>query len=812
MKFALSILITIVISTATIADGAFTPSDIAWLVTSMSDSKPSAFPGANKWQIDGADSPLATAPNSTQDYGVKGGKYLRPPVGTSTFAGRSLSVGAPDFTGNGILLFRTPDSPSDTTFANEGLFLNKGLVGSWNGKKSTIRGKVSVLSPQTAPVNLFVSGSGGSFEFHSEFSGTSDAGLWFHSRLDSGNQSQTHLKCAFFGDSFSAFNGTLTFAKYGFGSTKSQSANDGYQITFSPDTGVFPGTLDLYPGANISPVAATSDFSVASMVLRDGPHSINVMLSADRTTGSCVRVTQSLSWPASLSSPIAVTLTEPYPTRGAKDSAKKIAIFQAPSGFTLNVADFRLERDDTIPHLPDYSLIVEPDGNGRSTLYLSCAKSIVVQTVSNTSGTSGAFTSTQWSNSANPQKGFDYLNNGYTMRSTRNTSTGYKFAGDSLSFSAATFAMMSGGVTIDDMRLFGNVEINNLNSGAYGSVADSFTTGPTSTHQLKGRMKIVNDGDSSSSRLFLRAYLSRAWDVQAEVSGRGLMYLYASPNGSGTIPQGYFRLTGLNTNYHGRILVACDNPLLNGAANRRSRLFIGDARNLGGACATWTYNALELGNYSELHITESLALNEPTRGIAMAGANAAFDVKDGVVFTCRERITYNGTMVKKGAGELALGGERPYFTSNGNTTPATGKNVLDIREGTLRPVSAVAFQGLSVVLTNAVLALDVPASNDDSDIGTFGMLNTESAIPFVLPSSGIKLILRRTPESSECANVVIVPICTVSLTASRALEGKFLAPKSPFAGYNCTVVKIENADGTVTFAAKFVQGLCIIVR
>jgi hypothetical protein len=326
--------------------------------------------------------------------------------------------------------------------------------------------------------------------------------------------------------------------------------------------------------------------------------------------------------------------------------------------------------------------------------------------------------------------------------------------------------MMSGGVTIDDMRLFGNVEINNLNSGGYGSDAEHFTTGPTSTHQLKGRMKIVNDGDSSSSRLFLRAYLSRAWDVQAEVSGRGLMYLYASPNGSGTIPQGYFRLTGLNTNYHGRILVACDNPLLNGAANRRSRLFIGDARNLGGACATWTYNALELGNYSELHVTESLTLDEPTRGIAMAGANAAFDVKDGVVFTCRERITYNGTMVKKGAGELALGGERPYFTSNGNTTPATGKNVLDIREGTLRPVSAVAFQGLSVVLTNAVLALDVPASNDDGDIGQFGMLNTESEIPFILPSSGIKPVLRKTSGSSECANGIIVPICTVSSSAA----------------------------------------------
>ena len=464
------------------------------------------------------------------------------------------------------------------------------------------------------------------------------------------------------------------------------------------------------------------------------------------------------------------------------------------------LADFLLEQDDTIPHLPDYSLLVEPDANGRSTLYLSRAKPIVVQTASNTTGTSGAFTSKQWSNSLAPKTGFDYLNYGYAMRSTRNVSSAYKFAGDSLSFSSATFAMMSGGVTIDDMRLFGNVEINNLNSGGYGSDAEHFTTGPTSTHQLKGKMKIANEGDSSSSRLLLRAYLSRAWDVQAEVSGKGLMYLCASPNGSA--PSGYFRLNGLNTNYHGRILVACESPLLNGDTNRLSRLFIGDARNLGGPCAAWTYNALDLDNYSELHVTASLTLEEPTRGIAMGGANAAISVAEDTVFTCKERITYNGTMVKKGAGELALGGPAPYFTSDGNTSPASGKNILRVTEGTLRPASATAFNSLKVVIDEgAALAVDVPASNTDGDIGQYGILNTGLDDPLTVPEGGLAVTVRDPAGITETSKSTRTPIITVNATAYAALRDKLTVRKG--SGFRGAIVTewVDNGDGTYTFTA-----------
>ena len=128
----------------------YVPSDIAWLVTSMTDGNPTSWPGAGKWQIDGAATPLDTEENSSQDYGVKGNKYFRAKIGTATFAGKSLTIGALDYSTYGTLLFRTSNG-CDTTFDNEGLFIYRGTVTSWNDGTQIVRGRVTVRSPETSP-------------------------------------------------------------------------------------------------------------------------------------------------------------------------------------------------------------------------------------------------------------------------------------------------------------------------------------------------------------------------------------------------------------------------------------------------------------------------------------------------------------------------------------------------------------------------------------------------------------------------------------------------------------------------------------
>ena len=177
-----------------------------------------------------------------------------------------------------------------------------------------------------------------------------------------------------------------------------------------------------------------------------------------------------------------------------------------------------------------------------------------------------------------------------------------------------------------------------------------------------------------------------------------------------------------------------------------------------------------------------------------------------VVFTCRERITYYGILIKDGAGELALGGPEPHFNSTGTAAPTANKNVLDVWEGTLRPVSASAFQGLAVVITNAnaTLAIDVPVSDSDGDIGQYGMLNTSWDAPLTVPESGITVQLRDSYGAlSQSRSAWRVPVCTVNATARAALDGKIRVGRAParnFAVKNAGWT--ENQDGSYTFAAE----------
>lgn len=210
----------------------------------------------------------------------------------------------------------------------------------------------------------------------------------------------------------------------------------------------------------------------------------------------------------------------------------------------------------------------------------------------------------------------------------------------------------------------------------------------------------------------------------------------------------------------------------------------------------------------------SLTLEDDNRGISLAGSRTFFTVPDGLTLTCRKRINYGGGLtIKDGAGELALGGGSPTFA--GGTTPASGKNVLDVREGTLCPDSAEAFQGLSVVITNgATLAVNVPASNTDGGIGQYGMLDTAWDEPLVVPEFGLAVSIR-DPAGILASNATkprYVPVCTVNATARASLEGKLSISGIVGSGYSLDSVWIDNGDNTHTFAATLRKGTTIFLR
>ena len=286
--------------------------------------------------------------------------------------------------------------------------------------------------------------------------------------------------------------------------------------------------------------------------------------------------------------------------------------------------------------------------------------------------------------------------------------------------------------------------------------------------------------------------------LNSEITGTGMLSLIQINEAT----YGYVALGGLNTNFQGKVGISSDRSDAN--ENCTAFVTVTDGRNLGGPLSEWSYDALSISGYAHLIVTNDVELAMENRGIHLSGP-AYFAVSNNAVFSVRERITWSGLLTKQGPGTLALGGPQPYFSAGGSTAPVSGNNVLDVWEGTLRPVSATAFQGLAVVITNsaATLAVDVPASNDDGDIGQYGMLDTTWNAPLTVPGSGLTVQLRDsngvlTRQTRLCR----VPICTVNATAQAALDGKLSVDRSPS---RCHVVAsagwTNNGDGSYTFAA-----------
>ena len=172
------------LSLAAFASG-YVPSNVAWLKANNDNPlNPTTWPGAGKWQIDGASAPLDTEIVATQDYGVKNKVQFRVKIGTAVFAGKSLTIGALDNSSSGGLVFRTSNG-CDTTFDNEGLFLRNGWMQSWNSGTQIVRDKVTVLSPDTNPVTIAFTTKGGELVFRCPVESDAGMGLYLHSLTQS---------------------------------------------------------------------------------------------------------------------------------------------------------------------------------------------------------------------------------------------------------------------------------------------------------------------------------------------------------------------------------------------------------------------------------------------------------------------------------------------------------------------------------------------------------------------------------------------------------------------------------------------------
>lgn len=753
----------------------------------------SSFTNPAPWSVYGV-------PSSDNDYVVKDGHQMCPPrwysaESPSVFNGHSLTIGEVGGTGGSLVCF--PFAAGATvTFDNDGIVFANGTFCDQYGYPITVLGKVTVTAPDTAPFSLYANQHGKSITFAGTVAGAAGTGLWLYSRVGPGRDSwnQQHFICHFTNDSLAGYYGTIHCHQWHREYT-SDPPSSAIRTEFASDTGTFPGRLVIDYNCAVRGETASSIVSIGTLEMLSNA-CIQVVYDKTSKTAAQVKVTDSF---IHSSGKVRVLFSSPHSTGTYSDGnlVPALPILKAPAGVTLNAADFALETAT----FPSFSLYVETDpADGLSTLYLKQHGKVVTLTASDTSGDHSTFAfghGDHWSDGEAPSSDKDYFADGKTLYAY--IDAGSSFKGHVLAMRGGTFTL-SESVTIPEFRTVGT--FNNVHiSGSGKNLSGHITHSPDTTNPL-----IFSEGANRTFGLF------------AEIEGNGRVDFMHT--GTSRKPVTFWLGTS-NRNFTGRINFYSAHPAYT-AWSICAKIGFTNVDALGGPMKSWTYNGHTLEHYSQLEPSGGPhTLNRKNCGLFVNGSGTI--VVPGGGFTLLERITWNGTLRLFGGnaanpGRFRLGGEAPFFTTDGGTTPVADKNRLWVNVATLVPLSSEVFQGVNVDFSaNMGVEIAVPELSD-SGLGRYGMHNTLIDNPFTFADEQLKVTIvdpngSATPSVQTGRGKVIVPICTVNATAAESLRGKICLASLPYPVVAQSIEEVTNQDGSITFRAKLiVRGTRIIIR
>lgn len=733
-----------------------------------------------KW----SDGSTALSPDS--DYIIDNGRYCGF-GGTGAFPGRSLSVGVVGGN-NGYLEAMTMGGAFD--FGT--LVLNNGQLYSGAGYGFDIGGDATVNASSSAPFAFRFKGqSGGNYNFTGDFTGSGK--LRVYKSEQSG--SSDYLLVRFKGD-MGGFTGTLEIG------LPSASVNSSATTYRSPvlfgDTSV-GGNLVVNPCGVIGACGTGTDyygeFSAANLSLGAGS---SIRLGVNASTSATIRVTQTVVLPSS--GKVYVDLRA---MPGICTAVRRVPVIIAPSGSGLDAGRFQLacfaSTDSILAKLAACTFEVDSTG-GHDILYLVIGKYTYQNTKDdNTTGscwTAAAYS--HWKDSANfAGNPFDadttYVDYGKQMLTPDGgANVTSAFGGRRFALCGTeAYLQCRSSVSIDDFVMMNG---------------SCLKLHPTSGFHLYGNLTIADPNDTGKAMATFRSGAGRTANIDAEISGSGSLTVMGTKDaGSSTSASATFVLSGVNTNFAGRLVVS--NEQNDPAANTTLR--VSDVRSLGGARPAFVYNALTLSKHSILSADATLEFSEPTRGLYVNGVNTLSVPSAAHSVLLASQTTLAGTLVKEGSGTLALGGTLK-FTSSQSDTPIAGTNVLQVSAGRIRPASKGGADGLAISFASGTGILLAPLSETDADVLRYGLFDVKWPAPFDLTETGGKLdVALDLPQSlPSCFSF---GVCTVPASAADAIDRNIVLPSVK--GYRCVVSRIGNGDDTVTFAAKYFRlGFVFTVR
>ena len=176
--------------------------------------------------------------------------------------------------------------------------------------------------------------------------------------------------------------------------------------------------------------------------------------------------------------------------------------------------------------------------------------------------------------------------------------------------------------------------------------------------------------------------------------------------------------------------------------------------------------------------------------------------------TLNNPVTYNGELIKTGAGVLALGGTALFTNGDPASEPQATSNVVSVAAGSLKPLAAAATDGLDIRFSGEA-GLVLPAT---SQTGLYGV-RTGSSVSASTASGNIPTTFDTTGLDVG-AQTFTFRLVTAADSETAAARAALLSLPSRVASHAFVSRDVsENADGTFTVSATYERtGLILIIQ
>ena len=750
-----------------------TASGATLTLTTSDASGKSSF---DTWNISGGGT---ESPSSDNDYVVKNGKYIRIQW-SRTFGGNSLSFGEVGSSAGALIIQRGDSNAGHSIgFGNNGAILNRGYFTIWSQNRTPTlinEGPLVVKAPESEPFRIQL-GDGQNTNNAMTISARVQGDAGTALMLCAGTKPQTD-SFTLLGD-ISAFKGQLIVAG------GREQGNRNFFPVRAVLSGALGGTLVVQPDAAIRTRYTDTVFTTAELSLEEDAVLVATCNNSGTSCGKIV-VTERLS--VAQGGAIVKLLNEPYWTTTNGFDEVVLTLPQEKGTIPLERFKLSIAEEKTLLNLATnlvdgiWQLVVHKEPHDLLSVNDSASASL------NAGILSCCTNAASWYSGETPHAGRMYMANKGSggladypiVRTPYYVSEPYVFAGDALVLgNGSRLLLCSRDTTFGLLALNANVTVPLALNGV-----------PTF---LRGTIRLR--GSSETYPQVFQAYFQGLNTIAAEVVGPGTLHV-TGRSGSGK-PYGDIEFTALNTNFTGRIKVCSkvNNQAASEDSYRHERVFVTDARNLGGPLAAFKADALELADYSVLQPRNDVDLNVANRGVTITD-NACFAVPEGVTLAVSNDITYNGELKKTGAGVLSL---------NGRARAGGSAASLKVAEGFLSVGSTNALDGVEVTFADGAYLLVNPKA--DGDVAACGAVDMSSA-PFggALP---VAFLLPEPGEDDTCFYNAVA-VCTV---ANQAAADSLAVTAKRIDGFRTTFSRRPNADGTVTILATVgPDGLSIIIR